>query len=171
MKRKERQDPWNPFIKKCYGCHDRIINDEISHLKFCNKTSCEFVCDEDDYDLWIEEYYSWKVENDTNYERSDEDLCGKLDRVWDKIMRIQESEISYSGEYMFNYVCVDLYEKKIIDRDQVEEIRNAIRVDYCYNINKNDFDALCKLNIDDDRSCFYSPNGWRLDDFLEKEME
>jgi hypothetical protein len=170
MVKKERQEPWNPSLRNCNGCHFRIIDREKTYEKFCNRISCKNYCDDNEYELWLEEYYSWEIDNDTSYERSDESLCGKKDRVWEKIRRIQETEYSYSGEYMYNYIWNELYEKNIISDDQVNDIKTAIRKQYSYNISKCEYSQLCKNNIDMGFNYTgFSPNGWRLDEELDNE--
>ena len=104
-----------------------------------------------------------------DYERSDEEICGKKDRVWEKICQIQETENNYSGEYMHNYVWIKLFRAKIIDDDQVDDIRKAIREEFSYNINKLEFDALCK-KIVEKSDCWVGLNGWRLDYMLDEEV-
>jgi hypothetical protein len=117
MKRKERQEPWNPCHRCCSrqpgeGCHNRIFNELKSKIKFCNLVTCENYVEDEEYEIYLEEYYLWRVANDTDYERSDEEICGKKDRVWEKICQIQETENNYSGEYMHNYVWIKLFRAK-----------------------------------------------------------
>jgi len=180
MSHKERQEPWNyPFNRKCSGqpgsgCHERIYDGIISlSKKFCNNRICNNYVEDEEYDIYLEEYYSWREDSDTDYERSDEEKCGKCDRVWIKIKNIKETENSYSGQYMHNHIWKELFDKKIICDDQVEDIRRAIREKFTYNISKLEFNELCEtiINVGLENPYYFSLDGWRLDNFFDREAE
>jgi hypothetical protein len=105
-----------------------------------------YICDPntEQFDNYMEDYYQWKMENDTSYYRSDEDEpwfnCSDWsDRVAAKIesVNLVETSTSYSGKYMMDYLGITLLGTNLIDSDTFHVIKNKIRELYNYKINLN----------------------------------
>jgi len=104
----------------------------------------------------MEDYYQWKMENDTSYYRSDEDepwfdCPGWSDRVAAKIesLNLVETSTSYSGKYMMDYLGITLLGANLIDSDTFHMIKNEIREFYYYKIRKSEFDNLCNKYLNE----------------------
>ena len=84
------------------------------------------------------------MEIDTDYVRSDfienngGEVCGLRDRVWDKIEKIRESNPSYSGRYMVEYIFYHLRDNDQINSFDPSDFRDLIR-EQRYIISKSSF--------------------------------
>jgi hypothetical protein len=104
----------------------------------------------------MEDYYQWKMENDTSYYRSDENEpwfnCSDWsNRVTAKNENVNlvETSTSYSGKYIMDYLGITLIGTNLIDSDTFHVIKNEIREFYNYKISKSEFDNLCNKYLNE----------------------
>ena len=162
--------PWNPALNKaCYRGINKIVNNTIIENEYrCDILGCEnydSTLEENDYEF----YYNLKIENNTDYERSDEELDFKIDRVWKKFVDLNtiESDTSYTGRYMIDHIFQLAKENLISENDHIDEMRKRIRETFKYKLNKIEFDSLCQEFIDmKGKFVIY---GWRLCHILDDE--
>jgi len=172
--KKKKQDPWCPGMRNC--CRNKINNGIESEEKFCGDPTCENFIGVNNmvfFEDWMEEYYDWRLANETDYERSDEELPGKLDRVWLKFEKQKETEDCYSGLYMleeFRKMITSLHYLSTCDKQDLKWLlRNEIRDDYRYKITKLQFKSLMAKYMERDQLEISNNNGWHLYGVFHKE--
>ena len=104
--KKKTFSPWDPYARK--GCCLRSINKIINNNIIENEYRCNNDVNCRNYDSTLTEddfnnYYNLKINNDTDYERSDEESYNKEDRVWQKFINLNAIRSKYN-ECIFSVV-------------------------------------------------------------------
>jgi len=119
---------------------------------FCYLEYCDNYCGNFDsvvYKEFKKSYEDWKYETDTDYYPSDVEFGNandprNIDRVWGKIIDMKEDEESFSGEYIYDYIWYDLYDRVKRDYDLLDDLKNEIRNKFRYKMSKKNFIELCQ---------------------------
>jgi len=144
---------------------------------FCNRENCENYIGEDNlefYDEWMEEYYEWRLANETDYERSDEELDDKMDRVWVKFEKQEETVECYSGLFMFEEFHKMIHSRDFLTSCEKQDLRwylrNEIRDQFKYKITKVQYKNLMEKYMERDCLEIMDNSGWHLKSVFDDEI-